>query len=88
MPKGKLDTHYFLLFIRTLITLILAYTSHPTHTHKTSKEMLERDLVELHTFTKMEQHIDTEWNELSEKLAAATAQIDEMQAEQQNLSQR
>lgn len=50
--------------------------------------MLERDLVELHTFTKMEQHIDTEWNELNEKLAAATAQIDDMQAERQTLFQR
>lgn len=63
------------------------YTPH-AHAHTTSKEMLERDLVELHTFTKMEQHIDTEWNELNEKLAAATAQIDDMQAERQTLFQR
>lgn len=59
-----------------------------THTHSTSKEMLERDLVELHTFTKMEQHFDTEWNELNEKFAAATAQIADLQAERQYALQR
>lgn len=50
--------------------------------------MLERDLVELHTFTKMEKHFDTEWNVLNEKFAAATAQIEELQAERQSALQR
>lgn len=50
--------------------------------------MLERDLVELHTFTKMEKHFDTEWNVLNEKFAAATAQIEELQAERQSVLQR
>ncbi|XP_034098081.1 kinesin-like protein KIF15 isoform X1 [Drosophila albomicans] len=52
------------------------------------RELLERKLVELEAFTKIEQQINTEWDELNEKLSTATARVDELQTERQNLLQR
>ncbi|KAH8377663.1 hypothetical protein KR093_006556 [Drosophila rubida] len=52
------------------------------------RELLERELVELEAFTKIEQQINAEWEELNEKLNTATAHIDELQTEKLNLLQR
>ncbi|KAM8716372.1 hypothetical protein ACLKA7_003276 [Drosophila subpalustris] len=52
------------------------------------REMLEREVVELEAFTKIEQHINSEWNELNENLSVAKSQIDELQAERLNMLQR
>lgn len=50
--------------------------------------MLEREVVELEAFTKIEQQINSEWDELNENLSVAKAKIDELQAERLNLLQR
>ncbi|KAH8306758.1 hypothetical protein KR044_012579 [Drosophila immigrans] len=52
------------------------------------REMLERELVELEAFVKIEQQINAEWDELNEKLATAIARNDELQTERLNLLQR
>ncbi|XP_034491054.1 kinesin-like protein KIN-7I isoform X1 [Drosophila innubila] len=52
------------------------------------REMLEREVVELEAFTKIEQHINSEWEVLNENLSVANAKIDELQAERLNLLQR
>ncbi|XP_017859392.1 PREDICTED: kinesin-like protein KIN-7I isoform X1 [Drosophila arizonae] len=53
-----------------------------------SKQMIERDLVELSTFVKLEQNIGNEWEDLNNKFAVATAQVDELQSERVNLIER
>ncbi|XP_030240036.1 kinesin-like protein KIN-7I [Drosophila navojoa] len=53
-----------------------------------SKQMIERDLVELSTFVKLEQNIGNEWDDLNNKYAVATAQVDELQSERINLIER
>jgi len=50
--------------------------------------MIEREVVELEAFTRMEQHINSEWEELNDKLTAATARIEELQAERLNFVHR
>ncbi|KAH8395406.1 hypothetical protein KR215_000569 [Drosophila sulfurigaster] len=52
------------------------------------RELLERELVELEAFTKIEQQINAEWDELNEKLSTATARVDDLQTERLNLLQR
>lgn len=53
-----------------------------------SKQLIERDLVELSTFVKLEQNIGNEWDDLNNKFAVATAQVDELQSERVNLIER
>ncbi|ALC39330.1 cmet, partial [Drosophila busckii] len=66
----------------------LTLTPCPEHLAPQNREKFERELIELQTFSKIEQHINTEWEDLTQKLTTATDKINELQNERADFTKR